>query len=121
MLQKLHLVEFPVNRSLASVPKRELLTLPPSPLRDFMYKKHHPTNSDPREVDGDGPPGISVMRRDYPLQVLGVAFKEWVPCNGHDVPELKVASQAKTWFVVRADQHVATEEWWTTIRKALVH
>jgi hypothetical protein len=119
VIQKLRLVEFPVNVALPSVPKQKILELPPSPLRDYMYKKHHPTNSDPRDVDGDGPPAISVMRSDYPLSIRRVAFKTWVPCNGHDVPEFISTHEGRVWFVLRSDQHVATAEWWQTMRQAL--
>lgn len=121
VLQKLRLVEFPLNMGLPNVPKRQILALPSSPLRDYMYKKHHPTNSDPRDVDGDGPPAISMMRSDYALTVRRVAFNKWVQCNGHDVPEFKVAPEGQVWFVLRSDQAVATEEWWRTMRLALAH
>jgi hypothetical protein len=121
VLQKLPLVEFPVNVATPYVPKRQLLDLPGSPLRDYMYKKHHPTNSDPRDEDGDGPPAISLMRSDYPLTVDSVAFKKWVPCNGHDVPEVQSSTGGRAWFVRRSDRRVATEEWWSTMRKALSH
>jgi hypothetical protein len=119
VLQKLRLVEFPLNEAPPQVPKTQLLDLPASPLRDYMYKKHHPTNSDPRDIDGDGAPAIGMMRSDYPLVVDRVAFKKWVPCDRHDVPELQPSMEGRAWFVRRSNQRVATEEWWQTMRKAL--
>jgi hypothetical protein len=121
VLQKLRVVEFPVNVATPQVAKSQLLELPASPLRDSMYKKHHPRNSDPRDEDGDAPPAISLMRSDYPLAMNRVAFKKWVPCNGHDVPEVEPNREGRTWFVRNSDRQVATEEWWQTIRKALSH
>jgi hypothetical protein len=119
VLQKLRLVEFPLNEAPPQVPKKQLLDLPVSPLRDYMYKKHHPTNSDPRDIDGDGAPAIAMMRSDYPLVVDRVAFKKWLSCDGHDIPELQTSREGRAWFVRHADQRIATEEWWRTLRQAL--
>jgi hypothetical protein len=129
--QKLHLVEFPLGLAAPVVPKKQLLELPPSPLRDYMYRKHHPTNSDPRDVDGDGPPAISITRQDFSTLVRQVAFLRWVPCrlrpapgvasDDHPVPGFFPSIHGRTVVVERADQRVSTSEWWGAIHKALLN
>ncbi len=141
VLQKLRLVQFPVRVAPPYVPKAQLLDLPAGPLRDYMYKKHHPTNSDPGSIDGDGPPAISLSRPDYPLTVKRVEFERWVPCGMHppDKPQsddhMVPAFYAKFEYylpwnqpksgrvlvVAKSDPNVATNEWWRAIRKALAH
>ena len=34
------------------------------------------------DVDGDGPPAISLTRPDYPSVVKKIKFQRWVSCNG---------------------------------------
>ena len=134
VLQKMHLVQFPLRMAPPSVPKDRLLGLPASPLTEYMYRKHHPTNSDPGDIDGDGPPAISLLRPYYPLVIKRVEFKRWVPCyaeHTHNVPAFyarfeyyvpwREARQGRAWVVERSDPRVATNEWWRAIRKALSH
>jgi hypothetical protein len=131
VLKKMRLVQFPLGVSPPRVPKPQLLTLPPSPLRDYMYHKHHPTNSDPRDIDGDGAPAISLMRRDYPQVVRHVGFRNWTACRMHPageppsevhkVPALYPTLMEKALVVEESEQSVSTNEWWGTMRKALGH
>jgi hypothetical protein len=140
VLQKLRLVEFPLNKGQAYVPKHQLMDLPNRPLRDYMYRKHHPKNSDPGDIDGDGPPAISLIRPDYPLAVKRVAFKRWVPCSlhmprapndEHEVPAFYAkfvyylpwseSKDGRALVVERSDPRVATREWWRAITNALSH
>jgi hypothetical protein len=141
VLQKLRLVQFPLLMAPPSVPKKKLLSLPISPLQEFMYRKHHPTNGDPGEIDGDGPPAISLSRPDYPLIVHQVEFKRWVSCSmnppdrpaseDHPVPAFYAkfefylpwdqSKSGRALVVAKSDPKVATDEWWRAIRKALAH
>jgi len=141
VLQKMRLVQFPLRMAPPSVPKKQLLGLPASPLTDYMYRKHHPTNGEPGSIDGDGPPAISLMRSDYPQIVTRVEFKRWVPCvmnppdqsrsDSHMVPAFyerfgyylpwKRSKAERALVVERSSTSVATEEWWRAVRKALAH
>jgi hypothetical protein len=130
VLTKLRLVQFPLGMAPPLVPKEKLLELPASPLRDYMYHKHHPTNSDPGRVDGDGPPAISLLRRDYPLVIRRVSFKDWVPCqlfpgasssDRHPVPAFYSTPAGTARVVEESSKSVSTDEWWNVIRKALTH
>jgi hypothetical protein len=140
VLTKLRLVQFPLRAAPPSVPKRQLLDLPAGPLRDYMYHKHHPTNADPGDIDGDGPPAISVIRPDYVLAVKRIEFKRWVRCSlhmpgalndEHEVPAFYAkfvyylpwsrAEEGRALVVERSDPRVATREWWRAIRKVLAH
>jgi len=134
VLQKMRLVQFPLRMAPPSVPKDRLLGLPASPLTDYMYRKHHPTNSDPGDIDGDGPPAISLLRPDYPLVIKRVEFKRWVPCyaeHTHEVPAFytkleyylpwRQTKQRRVLLVERSDPRIATDEWWRALRKALSH
>ena len=115
VLQRLRLVQFPLRIGPPSVPKAELLGLPSGPLREYMYRKQHPTNGDPKEIDGDGPPAISVMRSDFPVVVKRVAFRKWIDYKGHEVPAFSVDTNGKALVVVKSDEKVATSEWWGTL------
>jgi hypothetical protein len=139
VLQKLRLVQFPVRVASPSVPKAQLVDLPARPLRDYMYRKHHPTNGEPGSIDGDGPPAISLGRPDYPLIVRRVEFKGWVPCGMHPVDKPKSddhmvpafyaryqyhlpwdqTTSGRVLVVAKSDPDVATNEWWRAIRNAL--
>jgi len=141
VLQKLRLVQFPFRVGSPYVPKAQLLDLPAGPLRDYMYKKHHPTNGEPGSIDGDGPPAISLSRYDYPLAIKRVEFKRWVPCDmsppdkpqsdAHMVPAFYArfeyylpwnqSKSGKALVIAKSDPNVATNEWWRAIRKALAH
>jgi hypothetical protein len=128
VMRKLRLVQFPLRMAPPSVPKPRLLELPACPLRDYMYRKHHPTNSDPGDVDGDGPPAISLTRADYPRFIRRVAFKNWVSCrlyppgaasDDHEVPGFYPTMDGSTLVVELSSRWVSTSEWWRAIRKAL--
>ena len=134
VLQKLRLVQFPLRVASPLVPKRQLLDLPAGPLRDYMYHKHHPTNSDPGDIDGDGPPAISLIRPDYPMVVKRVVFRRWVPCYGshsHEVPGFYERFEyylpwthpkmARALVVEKSNQSVSTSEWWRAVRTAMTH
>ncbi len=140
VLQKLRLVQFPLLVAPPNVPKYQLLDLPAKPLRGYMYQKHHPRGFGPDNLDGDGPPAISLMRPGYPLVVRRVEFRRWVPCRQHappgppsdyhDVPAFyssrmeyylpwNQAKAGRALVVERSDQHIATTEWWRAIRTAM--
>jgi hypothetical protein len=95
-----------------------------------MYQKHQATNSDPRDIDGDGPPAISLVRRDYPQVVRHVGFKNWTSCHmhpaggelsdDHRVPAFYATPGGRALVVEESNPSVATSEWWKTVRKVLV-
>jgi hypothetical protein len=121
VLEKLRLVQFPYQMAPPRVTKSELLSLPASPLRDFMYRAHHPSNDLPGNYDNDAQPAIGLSRSDYALQVKHVSFDRWVPVligESHDVPAFRVDEQGRGLVVTDANQGVATSEWWRAIRKA---
>ncbi|MEY2539365.1 MAG: hypothetical protein QOG67_3105 [Verrucomicrobiota bacterium] len=132
VLQKLKLVQFgmvPPPRVL----KSQLLDLPASPLRDFMYQAYLPSNPPgPGDTDGDAPPAIALMRPDYSLKIKAANFGHWIVQDGHEIPVFSKdlprrilyrltnrQEQGRTLVVTHADQNVATQEWWRAIRKAV--
>lgn len=122
VLQKLRLVQFPSWRTVPYVPKSRLTELPDTPLRQWMIDKQHRhwTTPDgqlqPGSYDGDTPPAISVMRRDYALRAKHVAFSHWTVIDGHEVPAFKTARNSRVLIVTRASTEVATAEWWRALK-----
>lgn len=129
VMEKLRVVMFPNRVGMPDVPKARLLQLPPSAMRDYMYKKHHPTNGDPGHVDADAPPAISLVRPEFPTMAKRIAFKGWDACSmtppdgpagaAHDVPAFAVSENGSTLLVENSRAPVATNEWWRALTAAL--
>lgn len=126
-LQKLRLVQFPLNHASPLVPKSRLKELPDTPLRGWMIEKRHSNGFQPGSVDADAPPAISLARKDYALRSKRVSFSHWNTVSmtpdgvdGHEVPAFRDDSSGNTIVITAADGRVATEEWWTTLRSAMV-
>ena len=134
VLQKLRLVQFGDVRA-PLVTKAQLLTLPESPLRDYMYQSYPPGGQPHSDLDGDAPPAVSLMRSDYAQKIKSVTFGDWKTEDNHEVPVFRrdvrdlslraffrlfeVQERGNTLVVTETDQSVATTEWWRAVRKAL--
>ncbi|MDQ3732248.1 MAG: hypothetical protein M3329_09900 [Pseudomonadota bacterium] len=122
VLQKLSLVQFPPWEADPHVPKSKLIELPDTPFRRWMINKQHsywktPTGQlQPGSSDGDAPPVISAMRKDYVMQAKRVSFRRWTTKHGHQLPVFKKDPNGKALVVTCADRRVATEEWWRALK-----
>lgn len=93
------------------VTKADIYTKLPQelPLFQWMYQKHHPTNSLPDDHDYDGQAAIPIIRPDYITKI-----KRW-SVEGIDMKgnlELIEDSSGKIYEALDADQKIATEEFW---------
>lgn len=122
VLQKLSLVQFPAWQAEPHVPKSKLTELPDTALRRWMISKQHshwktPTGQlQPGSSDGDAPPAISMMRKDYVMQASRVSFRRWTINHGHELPVFKKDPNGRALVVTCADGRVATEEWWRALK-----
>lgn len=73
ILQKVRFIQFSSDAT-PYIPKSRLATLPDTPIRQWMLDKDHPFNELPGDMDADGSPAISVMRRDYVLKAKRVSL-----------------------------------------------
>jgi len=134
-LQKLRLVQFG-RGGWPRVLKPELKELPPSPLQKFMYEAYLPSNPPgPGDHDGDAPPAIALMRRDYAYKVNAATFGHFKIEDGYEIPvfkrdfpvllsrafhrALRIPEKGRAIVVIDPEVSVATEEWWRAIRTAL--
>lgn len=120
-MRRLRLIQFTSYVGRPFVAKSDLLSLPASPLRNYMYAKQHPTNSDPGNYDTDGPPAISLTRPDYPLTIKRVSFNGWVsvPVDVfHSVPAFRDDALGTMLVVSENNANVGGSEWWRVMRAA---
>ena len=120
VLQRMRLVQFaarPMGRvGLPQVRKADLRRLPSTPLREWMVGKDREGTDQPADRDGDAPPALALMRRDYVSAVRRSSPADWVEVNGRPVPALRPDPQGRVLSVLGARRDVATEEWWRAIR-----
>ena len=115
VLHRLPLVQFPPFRCDPLVPRRRLLQLPDTPLRQWMLDKALPRDQG-RPRDADAPPLVSIVRSDYVLATTRVSFAGWKRKAGHSIPTLKHDPGGRALVVTCADRRVATEAWWDAMR-----
>jgi hypothetical protein len=103
----------PVGMQTAHVPKRRLVELPETELRNFMVEKELPHVNLPAEHDFDAQPAIPLMRPDYVKRIVKKSFCDF---DKDGVPTLKDDENGNVWVVVEADKGIATEEWWRALK-----
>lgn len=142
VLQKLRLVQFD-DVPLPKVRKPDILKLPASPLRDFMYQAGLDWNPPaPGEVDGDAAPAIGLRRPEFILKTRTVRFGHWateegsadgsVSSNRHEVPAFRrniivsafyrlfnISDRGRVTVVREGDPEIPTKEWWRAVGAAL--
>ena len=127
VLDRMQLVQFPADGTgLPSVTKRRLeVDLPSNPLTRWMIDKE--LNSSivdlPGNIDADAPPAVALMRPEVVLRWKRVAFSHWERLGDnvepHEVPVFKDDLEGKAFVATRADNRMATEEWWKTMSQAM--
>ena len=121
MLQKLRYVQFPVNLFYPEVPKSRLAgpEIPDTELKRFMVDKDQ-GNRLPGSGDVDCEPAIALMRADYVVSVKRVSFggfrkvQDWLGIT-REAPLIKDDPNGRALLVTKANQNIATAEWWRAL------
>jgi hypothetical protein len=116
VIQKMRLVQFPGGYGMPDTPKSDFEQLPNSVLRQWMIDKRLPhVNPLPESLnkDWDGQPVISMLRKDYVLEMKKVVFSHFIVCpDGSRMPAFREVAEGNAIVVTQASESVATEEWW---------
>lgn len=103
----------PVCKQVPIVPKRQLIELPDTELRNWMIEMELPHVNLPNEMDGDAQPVIPLMRPDYVKEVILKSFSHF---DQNGIPILKEDEKGNIIVVTDADKDIATEEWWRAMK-----
>jgi len=111
-IQKLRLVQFPVDKALLPRMSREWIraNLPDNEARKYMFALTLDAGND-SDGDGDGMPAVSVMRPDYVEVVKRVSFDGWKMSDGHEIPKLKDDPNGRAIVVTKVRTAVAEKEY----------
>jgi hypothetical protein len=116
VLQRLRIVLFgSVAEQAPYVPKRRLKELPETELRQWMIEKELPHVHLPGEHDYDCPPAIALMRADYVRAAKRKSFSRYDESGDM---YLKDDRHGNVLVITRADQAIATSEWWRALKNA---
>lgn len=109
-LQKLRLVQFPIDPALYPRMTREWIraNLPDNEARKHMLAL---TLDVGNGGDGDGMPAVSMLRADYVTTVRRVAFGGWKTSDGHEVPTLTVDPNGPMIQVTGVSREAAEQEY----------
>ena len=121
VLQKLRYVQFPISLFYPEVPKSRLAgpEILDTELKRFMVDKDQ-GNGLPGPGDLDCEPAIALMRSDYVVSVKRVSFGGFRSMRDHrgitrEVPLIKDDPNGRALLVTKANQSIATAEWWRAL------